>query len=279
MSVDATKMVIPGRGTVFHAPKNTPCPSNPLGPSGFTLTGNPPSGWTNLGHTSKQNTLAFTKEGGEPEKLGTFLADAQRTIYSDLSWGMTVPALQFDGDVLDMAFNGDFNPETGGYIVPGSVVPVEAALFVYFKDTTGALGFWVPNTVVTLGEAPGTDPANFYELPLNVSIQGATSDVIPEVNGVPGIFEIFKTGLTVAGPTITKLTPAGSAAAGSIVRIEGSGFTGVTSVNFGPTPAADFQLFDDGLIAATMPAGSAGAAPVEVTTPVGVSAPKAYQRV
>lgn len=275
MSVDATKLVIPGRGTVFHAAKDTACPVNPL--AAFTLTGAPPTGWTNLGHTSKANTIAFSKEGGEPEKLDTFLADAVRTVYSSLSWGLTIPALQFDEDVLDLAFNGDFDPATGGYIVPGSVIPVEAALFVYFKDNTGALGFWVPNTVVTLGEAPGTDPATFTELPLNASIQSAAGGVIPEVNGLPGIFEIFKSGLGAAAPIISTVLPSG-AAAGELVTIEGSGFTGATSVTFNGVQAADFTVVDDSTIVASLPAGVAGSAPVIVTTPSGASAPKAYTR-
>jgi hypothetical protein len=275
VSVDATKLVIPGHGTVFHAPKDTACPANPL--SAFTLTGAPPAGWTNVGHTSKANTVAFSKEGGEPEKLDTFLADGVRTVYSSLNWGVTVPALQFDEDVLDLAFNGDFDPATGGYIVPGSVVPVEAALFVYFKDTTGALGFWIPNTVVTLGEAPGTDPAAFTELPLNVSIQSADTGVIPEVNGVPGLFEIFKTGLSQSVPIISTVLPSG-AAAGELVTITGSGFTGATSVTVGGTEVADFPVINDGYIVASLPAGAAGSAPVIVTNAQGASTAKAYTR-
>lgn len=275
MSVDATKLVIPGHGTVFHAPKDTACPANPL--SAFTLTGAPPAGWTNVGHTSKANTVAFSKEGGEPEKLDTFLADGVRTVYSSLNWGVTVPALQFDEDVLDLAFNGDFDPATGGYIVPGSVVPVEAALFVYFKDTTGALGFWIPNTVVTLGEAPGTDPAAFTELPLNVSIQSADTGVIPEVNGVPGLFEIFKTGLSQSVPIVSTVLPSG-AAAGELVTITGSGFTGATSVTIGGVEAADFTVINDGYIVASLPAGAAGSAPVIVTNAQGASVAKAYTR-
>jgi hypothetical protein len=267
VSVDATKLVIPGHGTVFHAPKDTACPANPL--SAFTLTGAPPAGWT--------NTVAFSKEGGEPEKLDTFLADGVRTVYSSLNWGVTVPALQFDEDVLDLAFNGDFDPATGGYIVPGSVVPVEAALFVYFKDTTGALGFWIPNTVVTLGEAPGTDPAAFTELPLNVSIQSADTGVIPEVNGVPGLFEIFKTGLSQSVPIISTVLPSG-AAAGELVTVNGSGFTGATSVTVGGTEVADFTVINDGYIVASLPAGAAGSAPVIVTNAQGASTAKAYTR-
>lgn len=196
MSVDATKLVIPGHGTVFHAPKNTPPPAGPLNPTtGFKLTTDGPTPWLNLGHTSKQNTIAFTKEGGERESLDTFLADAVRTTTSSTSWGVTVAALQFDQDNLDMAFNGDFDVATGGYTV-ASPAPIEAALFLFFQDTTGSVGFWLPNTEISLGDAPSVDTAQFLELPLSVSILSASEATIPAVNGRPGVFQIFKSGLT-----------------------------------------------------------------------------------
>lgn len=195
MSADASTLVIPGHGTVFTALPNVAPPTNPL--SAFSLTGTAPSGWTNIGHTSKANTIAFNKEGGEQESLDTFLADAVRTTTASTSWGVTVPALQFDRENLDLAFNGGFDTDTGGYIV-ATPSPVDRALFLYFQDTTGALGFWIPNTVVALGDAPSVDPTQFFELPLSAKIQSADSDVIPPVNGRAGLFEIFKTGLVAA---------------------------------------------------------------------------------
>lgn len=197
MSVDATKLVIPGNGTVFHAAKNTLPPASPL--TAFSLAGTAPTGWTNLGHTSKQNTISFSKDGGDKTSLDTWIADAVRTVYSSVSWSVTIPALQIDADVLDLAFNGDFHSGqsgTGGYIVPGSPTPQEAALFIYFKDSTGAMGFWIPNASVSLGDAPSVDTANFFELPLSAAIQSADTSVIPAVDGKAGIMEIFKTGLS-----------------------------------------------------------------------------------
>lgn len=196
MSADATKLVIPGHGTVFHAPVNTAPPATPLNPAtGFNLQADGPAPWKNLGHTSKQNTIAFTKEGGEKESIDTFLADAVRVTTGSTSWGFTVAALQFDEDNLDLAFNGEFDAATGGYTV-ATPAPINAAIFLYFKDTTGALGFWLPNVEISLGDAPSVDTASFFELPLSGSILSAPNAVIPAVEGRAGLFQIFKTGLT-----------------------------------------------------------------------------------
>ncbi|MGF3056146.1 hypothetical protein [Microbacterium sp. YY-01] len=193
MSVDATKLIIPGHGTVFHAPPNTKPPATPL--DAFDLLDDGPTPWLNLGHTSKTNTIAFTKEGGEKETLDTFLADGVRTSIGSTTWGVDIASLQIDADNLDLAFNGDFDTETGGYTV-ATPAPVGRALFLFFQDNTGELGFWLPNTELALGEAPSVDTANFFELPLSASILSAPSSVIPAVNGRPGLFQIFKTGLT-----------------------------------------------------------------------------------
>lgn len=190
MAANNKALIVPGNGTLFYAASSAALPATPL--EAFNLTGAPPTGWTNLGHTSKANTAAFSREGGEATAQHTWLMDNVRTIYSATSWGLSIPSLQFDADTLDLAFNGDFDDTTGGYIVPGQSAPIETQLFLLMQDNVGKLGFWMPNTTVTLGEAPSVDPEAFMELPLTAAINSAADDVIPGVDGRPGIMEIFK---------------------------------------------------------------------------------------
>lgn len=197
MAADASTLIVPGRGTVFMSAALASLPTDPLG--SFSLTGTVPVGWQNLGHTSKNNTISFAREGGEPTSLDTFLSDAVRVINSSVSWSVNIPALQFDANILDLAFNGDFDATTGGYTVPASSSPVEAGLFLLFEDNSGKLGFWLPNTTVTIGDAPSVDTEYFMELPLSASILSAPTSVIPAVDGKQGLWQIFKTGL--AAPT------------------------------------------------------------------------------
>lgn len=194
MAVDANALIIPGSGTVFMSAANAALPATPL--DSFTLNGAAPNGWQNLGHTSKSNTISFSREGGESTPLDTFLASAVRTQKASESWSVNVPALQFDENILDLAFNGDFDSTTGGYTVPASAAPSQAGLFLLMQDNTGKLGFWLPNTTVSLGDAPSVDTEYFMELPLTASILSAPNAVIAAVNGQPGIMQIFKTGLT-----------------------------------------------------------------------------------
>ncbi len=73
-------------------------------------------------------------------------------------------------------------------------------------------------------------------------------------------------------PTVSSLSPAaGLAIGGSTVIITGTGFTGASAVEFGPTGATSFLVASPTEIVATSPAGSAGTVDLTVTTPVGTS--------
>ena len=74
-----------------------------------------------------------------------------------------------------------------------------------------------------------------------------------------------------APPTISGINPAsGSAAGGTIVTINGTGFTGATGVSFGSTATSAFKIDSDTQITVTSPAStSTGTVSLTVTTPNG----------
>jgi len=73
-------------------------------------------------------------------------------------------------------------------------------------------------------------------------------------------------------PTVTGISPSsGPAGGGASVTIIGTGFTGVTAVNFGTVPATSYTVVNPTTITATTPPG-AGAVDVTVVTSAGRSA-------
>lgn len=80
---------------------------------------------------------------------------------------------------------------------------------------------------------------------------------------------------TAAAPRVLAVSPANvGVAGGDLVEITGSGFTSTvatTGVKFGGTNAAKWIVVSDGLIVATTPAKTAGAAQVVVTNATGSS--------
>ncbi len=75
-------------------------------------------------------------------------------------------------------------------------------------------------------------------------------------------------------PAISSISPAsGLLAGGNTVMLSGTNFDGATAVDFGSTPATNFQVVADTAITATVPAYSfPGLVEVSVTTPSGMSA-------
>lgn len=75
-----------------------------------------------------------------------------------------------------------------------------------------------------------------------------------------------------AAPTVTSLSDiTGPAAGGEIVTISGTGFIGVTDVEFDSVNATDYEVVDSHTIVAITPAHAAGAAVVSVTNATGES--------
>lgn len=78
-------------------------------------------------------------------------------------------------------------------------------------------------------------------------------------------------------PVIASVTPEGEGV-GELVEIQGTYFTGATSVTFNAIEASDFDVISDGTISAVLPADTAGEVDVIVTTPAGASAAFPYTR-
>lgn len=123
----------------------------------------------------------------------------------------------------------------------------------------------------------GSNPAASFSF-VNSSTINATSPAGTGVVDVRVTTPVAQSGITpvdqftyAAAPVVTALTPnSGAPAGGTPVVISGTGFTGVTAVAFGGTPAASFSFVNSTTINATSPAGS-GVVDVRVTTPVGQS--------
>lgn len=92
--------------------------------------------------------------------------------------------------------------------------------------------------------------------------------------------KISNPGNAAAAPVLLSATPS-AVAAGGVVEIIGTGFTGTvtgTGVKFGGVSASSFIVVSDSVIVAVMPTGSAGSAPIIVTNATGASNSLAYTR-
>lgn len=186
MSANDNALIVPGHGAVFQARSSATLPADPL--SAFVIGQDAPEGWTDLGHTSKENTIAFAKDGGENSQLDSWYMDAVRVVYGSTTWTATINALQMDKNTLDLAFNGELDAVAGRYVVPATAAASTGQTVILFQDTSGSMLFHLPNTQTTLGEAPSVSVEGFFEVQLSLSILSSSK---LSANGRPGLMAIY----------------------------------------------------------------------------------------
>jgi ELWxxDGT repeat protein len=131
--------------------------------------------------------------------------------------------------------------------------------YLYFlaEDKTHGRELWRSDetpegTVLTEDGLPGTASRNIYGL---VPFKGQLlfSATNGEVLGAPGLWKFIPYPL--APPAITTVTP-GSGPVGTIVTFTGTGFSGITAVQFNGTDALAVDVNGDTYITATVPPGA-----------------------
>lgn len=173
MALDATQTIIPGRGLVLIDEVDAAPPILDeivsTDPSTFGTA-------VALGHTSRENTVSFSKEGGEQTQRGSWEDEAIRTTSSPTTWGVTVNALQVSNSVLSLAFGGGtYDAGTKKFSVPGSTSAVSKSLFIVMFDGDQRSAWHLPNVDITLGDAPEVDVENFFEIQLSGTLLNSPS--------------------------------------------------------------------------------------------------------
>ncbi len=126
----------------------------------------------------------------------------------------------------------------------------EAASYVINSDTS--ITAWTPNLPAGTLDIQVTTPSG--------TSSTSSSDLFTVTN------------VTAAAPTVTGLSlTSGSTAGGTTVLVSGTNFSGTTAIDVGGTAATSYTVLDDSDISIVIPAGSAGAVHVTVTTNNGTS--------
>ncbi len=195
---------------------------------------------------------ATTLTVDSPAGVGT----ADITVTTPSGTSPTTPADQFTYVAAPTvsSLSADTGPAGGGTLVTITGMNFTDVTAVDF-GTTAAVDLTVvnPTTITALS------PAGSGTVDVTVMTLGGKSTA--------SAFDVFT-----YAPTVSGISPtAGPTAGGTLVTITGTGFTGVTAVDFGANPATSFTVVSTTSIAAFSPAGT-GSVGVTVTTASGTSA-------
>lgn len=163
MALANNATLIVNHGNYFLAPVGTKPPTDLL---------NPTSPWENMGHTSLEDILALTSDGGEATTLGTLQAPQLRTSYSSRTETIRIVLQQFDAASLRLFFGSNMAATADDarfHGVPATPTPTKAAFMAVYVDGANVFALWAPSVEVMRGDDfEISDTESLVGLPLDV---------------------------------------------------------------------------------------------------------------
>lgn len=175
MALTDSAVIIPGTGYVYLAPSGTAKPSS------LTV---PPTPWDNIGHTSRDNGLTITRDGGDSNILGTWQNPVLRDRRDPITFAITMGLLQVSNAVLELYFGGGDKSVVGTFGVPLVSTPVERAMFVRIIDGAYEAPLYIPKVAIASDDDVSVDVEAFLEFPVRATVLGVTGSNLLEFYGI-----------------------------------------------------------------------------------------------
>jgi hypothetical protein len=154
-------VLIPGTGEIWVAPSGTAKPVDPSAPI---------TPWENLGHTSRDDGLTITRDGGDSEVIGTWQNPTLRERRDPTNFAITAFLHQVTNQVMEMYFGpGDVDVE-GEFGVTSAVATIEKAVFVRIIDGANEAGLYIPKVSVSSEDDVEVDVEGFLAFPVRMTV-------------------------------------------------------------------------------------------------------------
>lgn len=161
-----------GTGHLWLATSGTAAPAdfrdpNPEDPN--------PLVWTEIGHTSQDDIISITSEGGETTVLGTLQSPSLRTSTAARTEAFTFNLAQWDEDSLKLYFGSNATIQNSGradglMAVPSKPVPTEKAFLAVYQDGSANFVIYAPKAeIVRADDMSLADTTSLATLPIKVT--------------------------------------------------------------------------------------------------------------
>lgn len=167
MALDDAAVYIPGTGRVYAAPAETPQPASLTAPA---------APWDELGHTSREDGMTITRDGGDSETIGTWQNASLRERRDPTTFAITMFLQQIDNNALSMYFGGGDITTAGQFGVPIAGSTEEKALYVRIIDGANEVGLYVPKVSIAAEDDVEVDVEGFLSLPIRATVLGVTGE-------------------------------------------------------------------------------------------------------
>ena len=211
---DAAVLVVDS-GNFFSASPGTPEPTDPL-----TVL----APWKGFGHTSLEEIMSISSEGGEATTIGTLQKPQLRTRYSDRTETIALTLQQFDVAGLRMYYGSNAPILPNGKVGnPAKPIPTVAAFFGVFVDGDNHFSLYAPKAeIFRRDDLSIADTESLSSLPIGVKPMLYGANTWTYAVSPLGDAPILPTGATAGTPGV--YTPEGA-----VMPADISGLAGVAA--------------------------------------------------
>ncbi|MEU6572290.1 hypothetical protein [Streptomyces sp. NPDC046805] len=140
MALNDNATLVIGSGNYLTAPVGTDLPEDLLVPT---------SPWATVGHTSLEDILSISSEGGEATTIGTLQNKSLRTKYSARTETIALTLQQFDIAGLKLYYGANAPVLANGTVgVPTEPTPTVAAFLAVFVDGENYFAIYAPKAEI-----------------------------------------------------------------------------------------------------------------------------------
>ncbi len=130
-----------------------------------------PNGFTNIGHTSRDDLPEWGFDGGDTEVRGTWQNESLREVVTEpIADYLTLFLAEFDTESFELYYGRNSSKTPGVFGVSGGTqVPVEVALFIIIVDGDTKIGFYAPKASVRRDDSIQLAVDEFATLPVRAT--------------------------------------------------------------------------------------------------------------
>jgi hypothetical protein len=232
---DNATLVI-GSGNYLTAPVGTDLPDDLLVPT---------SPWSAVGHTSLEDILSISSEGGEATTIGTLQNKSLRTKYSARTETIALTLQQFDIAGLKLYYGSNAPVLANGTVgVPSEPTPTVAAFLAVFVDGENYFAIYAPKAeIYRADDISFGDTESLAGLPIGVKPMAFGSNTY--TYAITPLGASVATGATAGTPgSFTpdgSVVPANLAALASVIATPTSAWTTGQNVILGDASTAHWD--------------------------------------
>jgi hypothetical protein len=167
MALSDTATLAVGTGHFWLSPTNTAPPAT------LAALLAPASPWAEVGHTSLENIIAFSSDGGDVTTLGTLQSPTLRSVVAPRVESLQINLNQWDLASLLLYFGSNAAEISGGSIytgVPSAPAVTTKAFLGVIIDGSTKFAFFAPKAEIFRGDdIDFSDTSSLTQLPLKIT--------------------------------------------------------------------------------------------------------------